>query len=65
MKLKELGTEYLKESELIRQQINLLRPKLKTATGIELINIRRKLTVLYEMAEDCNNIGKHLHNYYS
>lgn len=65
MNLQELGSQYAQESSFIKGQIRELRPKLKEASGYELIELRRKLTVLYEMASDCNKIGEHLHNYYS
>ena len=65
MNLQELGTQYVEESTLIRNQIRELRPKLKEVDGYELLELRRKLSVLYEMASDCNKIGEHLHNYYS
>lgn len=65
MNLQELGQEYIEESALIRNQIRQLRPKLKKVQGYELLELRRKLTVLYEMAADCNKIGQHLNNYYN
>ena len=65
MNLQELGSQYIQESAFIRGQIKELRPKLKDARGYELIELRRRITILYEMAADCNTIGEHLNNYYS
>ncbi|MGI6267887.1 MAG: hypothetical protein ACOYJN_02065, partial [Acutalibacteraceae bacterium] len=61
----ELGTQYVEQSVKIREQINELRPKLKTLSGNELLELRRNLAILYQMSLDCRKIGEHLQAYYS
>lgn len=65
MTLGELGTEYIRQSEYITTQIHNLRPQLKTLKGYELLDLRRKLSNLYQMSLDCRKIGEHLQNYYN
>jgi hypothetical protein len=64
MTLMELGTEYMEQSESIRTQIRNLRPSLNNLSGQELLDMRRKITSLYQMSLDCRRIGEHLKNYY-
>lgn len=65
MTLYELGAEYVEQSVKIREQIKELRPKLKTLSGSELLDLRRNLASLYQMSLDCRKIGEHLQTYYS
>ncbi len=65
MTLYELGTQYVEQSVEIREQIKELRPKLKTLSGNELLELRRNLASLYQMSLDCRKIGEHLQSYYS
>jgi len=65
MTLYELGAEYIEQSGQLRSQIKDLRPQLKTLSGYDLLELRRKLAYLYQMSLDCRRIGEHLQNYYN
>ena len=64
MTLKELGSVYREEDEKLRDSIKKTRALLKLATGEELLNVRRKLLILYDMSRDMRYIAEVLENYY-
>lgn len=65
MTLYEMGTQYVEQSKQLRSQIKDLRPQLKTLSGYDLLELRRKLACLYQMSLDCRQIGEHLQEYYN
>jgi len=54
------GETYMKEAELLKERIFLLRKQLKTCKKEELSTIRRRITLLSEMYFDCVYTGTYL-----
>lgn len=65
MTLTELGKQYIEQSEFLYEQIRELRPRLKMETGFELLELRRNLKIMYDMALDMKIIGMDLIDYYA
>lgn len=65
MNLTELGKQYIEQSEFLYEQIRELRPRLKIETGFELLELRRNLKIMYDMALDMKLIGMDLIDYYA
>lgn len=65
MTLNELGKQYIEQSEFLYEQIRELRPRLKIETGFELLELRRNLKIMYDMALDMKIIGMDLMDYYA
>lgn len=64
MTLFEMGEEYLKQAGVIKEQINLLRCRLKHASGLELYRMRGDILRLYSIARDLKSTGDYLTHYY-
>ena len=64
MTLKELGRTYREQDELLQTSIKRMRALLKVAHGEELLNVRRKLLILYDMSRDLRYVAHVLENYY-
>ena len=64
MTLKELGEQYLAESERIREKIRFLRANSKGLTQKELFRLRGRILSLYADAAALKTTGAHLINYY-
>ena len=64
MTLKELGSTYREQDRLLQETIKKTRLLLKVATGEELLAVRRKLLILYDMSRDMREIASILENYY-
>ncbi len=65
MTLYELGEQYLKQAEDLKEIISGCSAQKGKASGIALYEINRKITVLREMERDTRIIGKQLTEYYS
>lgn len=65
MTLIELGKQYIEQSDFLYEQIRELRPRLKIEKGFELLELRRNLKIMYDMALDMKIIGMDLIDYYS
>ena len=64
MTLKELGRTYREQDELLQPSIKRMRALLKVARGEELLSVRRKLLILYDMSRDLRHVAHVLENYY-
>lgn len=64
MTLKQLGKEYLKQADEIKEMINSFSALKKGACGIELYEINSRLTILREMERDTRITGHNLMDYY-
>ena len=64
MTLKELGKQYMEQSERIREKIRALRRNTDGLTQKELYRLRGRLLSLYADAATLRATGTHLINYY-
>ena len=64
MTLKELARTYREQDELLQVSIKRTRALLKVARGEELLQVRRKLLILYDMSRDMKQTAYILENYY-
>lgn len=64
MTLFEMGEEYLRQAENVKNQILLLRGRSKQATGLELYRIRGDILRLYTIARELKSTGNYLIHYY-
>ncbi|MBR5218165.1 MAG: hypothetical protein IKV89_00395 [Clostridia bacterium] len=64
MTLKELGSTYREQDRRLQESIKKTRALLKVARGEELLAVRRKLLILYDMSRDMREIADVLENYY-
>lgn len=65
MTLYELGEQYLKQADDLKEIISLFSARRNQMNGIELYELNSKITTLREMERDTRIIGKQLTNYYS
>lgn len=64
MTLEQLGKEYLRQAENIKEMIKSFSALKKGACGIELYEINSRLTMLREMERDTRLVGQTLVGYY-
>lgn len=64
MTLEQLGKEYLRQAENIKEMIKSCSALKKGACGIELYEINSRLTMLREMERDTRLLGHTLVGYY-
>lgn len=64
MTLYDLGKQYSRQSQNIRQEIRKRRKNLPAIKGVELIEERRRIARMYSIAADCAKIGDKLMHYY-
>lgn len=64
MTLEQLGKEYLRQAEEIKEMIESFSVLKKGACGIELYEINNRLTILREMERDTRITGHNLVEYY-
>lgn len=65
MELSSLGAEYLKQEAEVKKMIRSTLDELKITFDADTRReLKRRLCILYTMAEDCRAIGRHLMNYY-
>ncbi|MBR5201671.1 MAG: hypothetical protein IKW45_00240 [Clostridia bacterium] len=65
MTLYELGEQYLKQAEDLKEIISGYSARKNQLNGIELYELNSKITTLREMERDTRIIGKQLTGYYS
>ena len=65
MTLYELGEQYLKQADDLKEIISLFSARKKETNGIELYELNSKITTLKEMERDTRIIGRKLTEYYS
>ena len=65
MTLYELGKQYLKQADDLKEVISSYSARRKEMNGIELYELNSKIITLREMERDARIIGKQLTNYYS
>ena len=64
MTLYELGEDYLKQNEFIRQKIRLLTSELKTKQGNDYIKAKSDIALLYAMSSELRKTARVLMHYY-
>lgn len=64
LSLKELGAQYLKESDNIRGRIKLLKDRLNVLPESEKQDLLIRINSLYASAREVRDIGNYLSNYY-
>lgn len=64
MTLEQLGKEYLKQAEEIKEMIESFSALKKGVCGIELYEINTRITILREMERDTRITGQNLVGYY-
>ncbi len=65
MTLEQLGEQYLKQADDLKEVIKGYSVRKNQMNGIELYELNSKITVLREMERDTRIIGKQLTEYYS
>ena len=65
MTLYELGEQYLRQADDLKEIISLFSARKKEMNGIERYELNSKITTLREMERDTRIIGKQLTEYYS
>ena len=65
MTLYELGEQYLKQADDLKEVIAGCSAQKNQLNGIELYELNSKITILREMERDTRIIGKQLTDYYS
>ncbi len=65
MTLYELGEQYLKQADDLKEIISGYSARKCEMNGIELYELNSKITTLREMERDTRIIGKQLTSYYS
>lgn len=65
MTLYELGEQYLKQADDLKEIISGYSARREEMNGIELYELNIKITTLREMERDTRIIGKRLTTYYS
>jgi len=67
MRLHELEGQYRDSSAACRMRVSALRRELSTTMGSETqkIRLRRRITMLTEMARDANATARYLESYYA
>ncbi len=64
MTIDELAEEYEKEYQKLCNKIEGLRPLLSIYSGQDLMNLRKKIRIYYDMALECRATYKILSAYY-
>lgn len=64
MTIDELAAEYEQQYKALRAKIEGLRPLLYVYSGNDLVVLRRKLKIYYNMASECKCISSILGSYY-
>lgn len=65
MTLYELGEQYLKQADDLKELISSYSARKTKMSGIELYELNSEITTLKEMERDTRIIGKQLVDYYS
>lgn len=52
------GAEYLKEADILKKRVDMLREKYIGLGGEEAIRLSRRIAVLYEMYLECLRTGR-------
>ncbi len=64
MTLKELGNEYLRQYEQLREYIKALKKTERDLSRKQQLRLRRRILALYADAASLKVTGEHLVNYY-
>lgn len=52
------GAEYLKEADMLKERVDMLRGKFTGLGGEEAIRLSRRIAVLYDMYLECLRTGR-------
>lgn len=64
MKIDELAKEYENQYRILLNKIEGLRPLLCVYRGQDLLNLRRRIRIYYDMAAECRSTSRMLRGYY-
>lgn len=65
MELTALGLEYLEQEKEVRKMVQGVLDKLKITPDADTRReLKRRLLILYTMADDCRATGRYLQHYY-
>lgn len=65
MTVTQLAEEYENQYRVLNAKIKGLRPLLCVYTGEDLVQLRRKIKIYYDMASQCKVISTMLSDYYA
>lgn len=64
MTIEELADEYEKQYENLNDKINALKPLLTIYRGEDLLQLRKRIKIYYDMATECKCTSTLLRGYY-
>ncbi|MGN1124222.1 MAG: hypothetical protein ACI4RR_07755 [Eubacterium sp.] len=64
MNIDELAREYEKQYKIISAKLDGLKPLLCVYSGKDLLLLRKKMKIYYDMALECRRISRILYGYY-
>lgn len=64
MTIEELADEYEKQYEILNDKINALKPLLTIYRGEDLLQLRKRIKIYYDMATECKRTSTLLRGYY-
>lgn len=64
MTIEELADEYEKQYEILNDKINALKPLLAIYRGEDLLQLRKRIKIYYDMATECKRTSTLLRGYY-
>lgn len=64
MTIEELAKEYEQQAEILNRKIYSLLPLLKLYQGNDLLNLRKRIKIFYDMYMECKETSDLLKGYY-
>lgn len=64
MTIEELAKEYEQQADVLKRKIDGLCPMLMVYQGNDLLNLRKRIKILYDMYMDCKETADLLKGYY-
>lgn len=64
MTINELAREYEQQYQVLSNRLDALKPLLSVYTGNDLLLLRRKIRIYYDMACECKRTASLLNGYY-
>lgn len=65
MTIDELAKEYEQQAEILNKKIYSLLPLLKVQQGKDLLNLRKRIKIFYDMYMECKKTAELLKGYYN
>lgn len=64
MTIEELAKEYEQQADILNKKIYSLLPLLKLYQGNDLLNLRKRIKIFYDMYMECKETANLLKGYY-